>query len=119
MKKLILSVFFLLICVCTNAQDVLLDTASLVKKQVFRSLEEALKTPMKVYRLDLKGKDLSELSKEIAELKNLQILDVSSNILTTLPKEIGGLENLQELNLSGNKLTALPSEIGELKKLKS
>ncbi len=55
MKKLIFSIISLLFCGCVHAQNVLLDTVNLSRQPIFRSLEEALKTPMKVYRLNFGG----------------------------------------------------------------
>jgi internalin A len=67
--------------------------------------------------LNLRENQLTELPKKIAQLKSLAWLGLSSNQLTTLPKEIGELKNLTWLDLGGNQLTELPKEIGELKSL--
>ena len=50
-------------------------------------------------KLDLAGRNLTELPPEIGQLINLQELDLRSNRLTELPPEIGQLINLQELDL--------------------
>jgi len=50
--------------------------------------------------LDLSSNQLSELPKEIAELKSLQYLDLSSNQLSELPKEIA--EMSKEINWSSS-----------------
>jgi len=82
------------------------------KKELLQVIEKAAKD--EVTRLDLSGKELTELPAEIGQLVNLQRLNLSGNQLTTLPPEIGQLVNLQYLNLSSNKLTTLPAEIAQL-----
>jgi Leucine-rich repeat (LRR) protein len=70
-----------------NAPNTLLDSESLEKEPVFRSLEEALQTPLKVYKLDLSRNQLKTLPKEIAELKNLQCLDLRENPISDKEKK--------------------------------
>ena len=67
--------------------------------------------------LDLNELGLTELPKEIGELKNLQRLSLANNQLSEYPKEIGELKNLQWLSLGNNQLSGLLKEIGELKNL--
>ena len=74
-------------------------------------------TDNKVTSLQLIGKELTNIPKEIGELKALTYLDLSSNQLTFIPKEIGGLTALTELHLRSNQLTAIPKELGKLKTL--
>jgi len=69
-------------------------------------------------KLYLNDNQLSDLPKEIAELKSLQTLDLRNNQLSDLPKEIAELKSLQELYLSSNQLSDLSKEIAELKNLK-
>jgi Leucine-rich repeat (LRR) protein len=73
MKNLVFIFALVLISTCTDAQNTLLDSASLAKEPVFYSLEEALQTPLKVYKLDLSWNKLTALPKEIGKLKNLAI----------------------------------------------
>ncbi len=67
--------------------------------------------------LDLWGKKLPSLPKEIGLLTHLKKLEAGSNNLTSIPSEIGLLTNLEILELEYNFLTTLPPEIGQLKKL--
>ena len=68
---------------------------------------------------DLQHNRLSEIPKEIAQLRKLRILNLSHNLLTELPSEIGALENLRVLNLRENNLTKLPPEIKHLQKIEN
>lgn len=115
MKKIIFSLLLSCASVCLYAQGKLLNSTALEQEMYYSSLEEALKEPLKVYKLRLHN--LTSLPKEIGELKNLQYLNLEINSLTSLPKEIGELKNLQVLNLHYNSLTSLPKEIGNLKDL--
>lgn len=58
------------------------------------------------------------LPAEVRHLQNLKVLNLSHNDFTGVPAEVGQLENLEVLDLSYNKLTGLPYEIGNLKNLK-
>jgi len=68
--------------------------------------------------LDLSGKNLTTLPREIGKVTTLTHLNLRDNKLTDLPSEIGKLINLTTLHVSGNQLGSLPSEIGNLAKLK-
>ena len=96
----------------------LLDDATLSKEKEYTSLEEALKEPTKVYRLDLSHNGLVEFPAEILRLPNLQSLNLSNNGIETLPTDIVKLHKLQHLNLSTNGLKKLPAEIASLRYLK-
>jgi Leucine-rich repeat (LRR) protein len=67
--------------------------------------------------LSLQYNNLTELPKEIGQLKKLETLRLNNNQLTALPKEIGELENLKYLFIGFNRITELPEEIGNLKNL--
>lgn len=95
-----------------------LDSAALFSAPIFDNLEEALKNPNSVYRLNLRGNKLKTFPADILKFKFLQELDLSKNRLDSLPNEIGDLTNLQTLDVSSNKLEYLPDSIGKLKKLR-
>jgi Leucine-rich repeat (LRR) protein len=70
--------------------------------------------------INLSGKGLKEISKDILDNKTITTLDVSDNNLTgALPAEIRKLSNLEVLIASNNKLTGIPAEIGQLNKLRT
>ncbi len=125
-----------------TAQIQLLDSLTLDTLKAYTSIEEALKNPELVVKLELRKKklktfpaeilkfinlqylDLSknsikEIPDEIAQLKSLQYLAISKNDLEELTPKIGGLVNLYYLNLNQNELTSLPMEIGKLENLKN
>ena len=109
---------------------------------VFKSLDEALLKIEKVEYLDLSGKKLNEIPKEvyslfhlkkpilnrnkisvisseIKQLKNLVHLELSRNRFTSFPLELTSLKNLKILVLSRNHITAIPKEVTNLKKLEN
>jgi Leucine-rich repeat (LRR) protein len=101
------------------AQEVaLLDSAALVQKKEFTSLEEALKNPALVVRLDLSYGGLSDFPMELLQFPNLQSLNLSNNGMMAIPSDIAKLTKLQRLNLATNGLKRLPAELASLKHLK-
>ena len=121
------------------AKAQLLDSLTLDTLTAYSSIQEAMKAPDKVIKLELRKKKLKEFPKEILNfkklqyldlsknsivevpdwidsLKDLQILIVSKNELEFIPKEIGGLPNLIYLNLNQNEISMLPPQIGNLGK---
>ena len=114
LKTIIIS--FLLYTTSLNAQLYKLSELDTIKE--FKSLEEALKTPDAVIRLNLKGEKLKTVPKAVFLFKNLQELNLTKTRIDILPKEISELKNLQILNISKNQLITLPAEIGELINLK-
>ena len=71
----------------------------------FTSLDEALKNPVRVRSLNIKGRNIGALPETIGKLVNLERLDVSGNRLTTLPQALFQLKKLKYLNLTANLLT--------------
>ena len=95
----------------------LLDSLTLDTLTAYTSIEEAMKDPDKVIKLELRKKKLKAFPPEIFRFKNLQYLDLSKNSIRELPPQIDSLKSLQILILSKNELESLPKEIGELKML--
>jgi len=114
--KSLISILLIAFTINTNAQ--LLDSIALDTVPTY-TLQKALKQdPLKVYKLNLRKKKLTELPSEIYKFKNLQVLDVRGNKLKTFPKEIATFKYLQELDISTNKIEVITKELGELIHLK-
>jgi len=84
---------------------------------VYTNLETALKSPEKVYHLDLSKQKLEEFPMDIVKFTNLRTLNLFKNKIKTVPDEIARLKNLRELNIGHNKLTAFGNGICELTEL--
>ncbi|MCS7072994.1 MAG: leucine-rich repeat domain-containing protein, partial [Bacteroidia bacterium] len=78
---------------------------------IFYSLEDALRNPDKVTRLDLSNQGLSYFPEEICRLLNLQSLILSGNQIKEIPESIGNLKQLKQLKLNENLLQELPESI--------
>ena len=125
----------------TSAQNPLLDSLTLDTLAPYTSIDEALKHPEDVIKLDLRKKrlkkfppeifkfpnlqyldlsknDIKEIPVEIGQLKSLQYFAIFKNYVQELPPQIGGLTNLYYFDADNNDLTSLPPEIGKLEKLK-
>lgn len=96
----------------------MLDEDALENMQGVTSIEEGLKNPDAVVKLDLQNNGMKKLPPEIGRFRNLQYLNVSRNQLSELPREIGNLTRLQVLNASGNQIDVLPQELSRLQSLK-
>jgi Leucine-rich repeat (LRR) protein len=99
------------------AQNILLDSLTLDTLKAYTSLQEALKNPELVIKLELRKKKLKEFPVEIFKFPNLQYLDLSKNDIKKIPAEIGQLKNLQYFSISKTGLESLPPQIGELTNL--
>jgi Leucine Rich repeats (2 copies) len=87
----------------------------------FYSLEDAMKDPSKVVKLDLgmQTPKLTAIPKEVALFPNLECLDVSFNRVASIPNEIVNCKKLKTLILSGNRyLAKVPLILKEVKSLK-
>ena len=111
-------IFILVVFIGYNSNAQLYKLSELDTIKEYKSLEEALKNPDAVIRLNLKGKKLKTVPKEVFLFKNLQELNLKKTKIDILPKEIGDLKNLQILDVSKNDLVTLPHEIGQLTNLK-
>jgi Leucine-rich repeat (LRR) protein len=82
------------------------------------SIDEALKNPEKVYRLDLSNQAIKMPSDSIWEkFTNLEYLSFKNDHLTNLPDGISKLKRLKILDLSGNDFKVLPQSLSMLENL--
>ena len=116
LKRYCVLLFLLFSCSRIHAQ--LLDSLTLDTMNAYTSLEEAMRHPEKVIKLELKREKLKQFPLQVLKFTNLQYLDLSKNKIKELPEGIDTLKNLQFLILSRNKLEKLPKQIGGLPNLK-
>jgi len=64
--------------------------------------------------LFLDGINLSEIPKELYNLKDIDNLDVSRNKLTKIPIEIGQFTSLKSIHLDSNKFSEIPIQLFQL-----
>ncbi len=87
--------------------------------KTYYSLEDALKDPLNVQKLDLSMQKLTVLPEEVMQLKNLVCLDLSFNRIATFPASFPTLTKLECLNLMGTRyMGKLPSIVAKLPALK-
>ncbi len=69
-------------------------------------------------KLDLSGRGISEIPKEIYELNQIKILSLDRNDIWEIPDDIKKLTSLEVLDLSHNQLVIIPKVLDELPNLK-
>jgi Leucine-rich repeat (LRR) protein len=109
--------FLIFLSARITAQVTLLDSLTLDTLSGFTSLEEAMKHPENVIKLELRKKKLKTFPPEIFQFTNLQYLDLSKNNITEIPAGIAALKSLQYFTIARNNLVEFPAEIGELTNL--
>ncbi len=111
----VISVFILLSTFKVNAQ--VFSDSSMIKKE-YISLEEALKEPEKVYRLNLSNQDLKLPPDSVwAKFKNLEYLNLRNNHLKNIPIGLSYLNKLKVLDLSSNDFKLLPQSLSKLENI--
>lgn len=88
------------------------DTARL-----FTSLQEALRFPESVYKLDLSDQKLGAYSDSLGRFRNLRYLSLRGAGLERVPSSIVELTELRELDLSRNLIQTLPPKLARLNRL--
>ncbi len=112
------SIFGLLLLTCAlNIAIAQTTNDSLETTKEYNSIEEALKNPEKVYRLNLSNQNVMIPKEAWSKFTNLEILSLKNDHLKELPQEIGLLKNLKSLDLSGNDFSTLPKSFGNLTNL--
>lgn len=87
------------------------------KAREYSSLEEALKSPEDVYRLNLSNQTIDIADTLWASFTNLEYLSLKNDHLKQIPSGVGNLKNLKVLDLSGNDFKKLPSSFSNLTNL--
>ena len=90
---------------------------SLLNAKEFTTLDDALKTPDQVLRLNLSNQRFDKFPAEIIKFKNLQYLSLRNDHLKVVPAEIASLQNLRVLDLGGNDFSLLPASFRKLRNL--
>lgn len=85
--------------------------------RVITSLEEALKNPSSVTKLNLSNQNITFEPNIFSKFENLEYLSLKNDHLKYLPVEIGSLKKLKTLDLSGNDFELLPTEFKNLSNL--
>lgn len=88
-----------------------------LKAKEYNSIEEALKSPEQVYRLNLSNQTINLSSDVWSKFTRLEYLSLKNDHLTDIPEEIGLLPNLKTLDLSGNDFVSLPKSFRNLTNL--
>ena len=83
----------------------------------FTNIDEALKQPEKVFRLNLSNQNLNINAVDWQKFNNLEYLNLSNDHLKSIPNEITLLKNLKTLDLSNNDFYSLPQDFGKLTNL--
>jgi Leucine-rich repeat (LRR) protein len=84
----------------------------------FTSLSEAMKDPLRVASLTIRGKRLKAFPTEILQMKNLRELNLSKNYIDLLPSELPELSKLELLDVSRNLLYSFPIRMAEMRHLR-
>lgn len=99
-----------------STAQISMDSSMTIKE--YSNLDEALKTPEKVYRLNLSNQQFKMPPDTIwSRFINLEYLSFKNDHLTTLPIGIGYLKKLKVLDLSGNDFKILPQSFSNLENL--
>lgn len=107
---------FTLLCTLTFCFDTKYSYAQTLDKEYTR-LEDALKEPDKVIKLNLENQANTDVLKQIYKFKNLEYLNLRHTGINALPDNINALKNLKVLDLGDNNLTILPKSFSDLKNL--
>ncbi len=108
MKNIIISISFLLISCASFSQE---------KQVEFKNLKEALKSPEKVFRLNLSNQPVNLPDSIWSTFINLEYLSLKDDHLIEFPEGITRLKKLKTLDLSGNDFKVIPVQFLELSNL--
>ena len=74
----------------------------------YESLEEALKHPARVHKLNLNDKGLTNLPEDFVNLINLRTLALSRNKFTNIPQVLKSFPNLLSFSINDNQIKEIP-----------
>ena len=114
MKTIYLFIFVLSLL---NHNHLIGQVDSLAIKKEYVNIDEALKNPEKVFRLNLSNQKIDIPSISWDKFVNLEYLSFKNDHLKEVPKEIKNLKKLKVLDLSGNDFKILPKEFSQLSNL--
>lgn len=87
---------------------------NLFVKKEYNNLEEALKNPEMVYKLDLSNQKLKLEGIDWSKFVNMENLTLKNDHLKEIPFGISSLKSLKSIDLSGNDFNVLPIEFSKL-----
>ena len=93
--KTTISFFIMISALYTQlvVSQVTIDSTQIKKE--YNTIEEALKNPEKVYRLDLSNQKINVNNTDWSRFVNLEFLSLKNDHLEEIPNEIGLLKNLK------------------------
>ena len=109
-QLVLLSLFFNLNLVSSQEMKV-------KNEKEFTNVEDALKNPAKVVRLNLSNQVFKLSDADWSKFINLEYLSLKNDHLTEIPLGITNLNKLTTLDLSGNDFKILPTEFEKLTNL--
>jgi hypothetical protein len=120
MTKFTLLVSLITLVYSCGQEQTILNDATLSSKKEWQSIDELKSANVdSVYKINLSGKDLTQVPKDIWKFKKVQILNLSNNSIQEIPAEIKNLKNLQILDLRNNKISSIADQLNNLKYLTS
>lgn len=87
------------------------------EQKEFTSLNDALKNPEKVFRLNLSNQEFAITDEQWSTFVNLEYLNLKNDHLNEIPLGITKIKSLKTIDLSGNDFTSLPEEFSNLTNL--
>lgn len=90
---------------------------NLFQNQEFNNLDEALKNPELVYKLNLSNQNLKLNKVDWSKFVNMEYLTLKNDHLKEIPAGISNLKSLKVIDLSGNNFKILPVEFSNLTQL--
>lgn len=102
-----------------NADDTKFIDLKWLTRPFIKAYNKIERSPAGLTILNLAGRNLIFLPKNIRKLTALSTLNLKYNNFTKMPHEVCQFTNLTELNMSNNDITELPKHIFKLKNLQT